>query len=154
MNEILYWNISFIVAFGCTIVWLVAPITGFFWSWIWSWIDDAKMGKNPVVNSSIFTSEVKWKRVDKVWRYQGYALGWEVAVTDQESRTKEGETVQIYIGVLPLIWVLAIGVYFYQVSVWFLLAAAILFLARFGRRNQKLFNTHIKDKDAHGVKDD
>ena len=54
-----------------------------------------------------------------------------------------------FLGTFIITPTLAGILYFYHITIWFILAYGIAYSARSGRRLQKKFQSHMDDKDAH-----
>jgi len=103
-------------------IWLGSLIGSELFRRVVAWIDDSKVeGMNPV-----HKIVKKFFNIDTFYWYELLIIN-------------------------PLIFLplLAVAIYFYWVSMWFILAGVVIYIARMGRRGQKLLASHIADKRAH-----
>jgi len=148
---------------GCCIaaLWIVAYVFSWSVQWGWSWIDDSKVGKRNWLANKLNYS--KWKYPvylyceDEVF---GYAK-------DKKHDGQKGlcdldhgvdyiynhETGVFYwkigfvVSLLPIASVIAFKIYPITLTCGVLIILA--HVARFSRRHKKIFEDHVKDKNAH-----
>lgn len=118
--------------------WIAAYFLGWCWAWTWAWIDDSKApDKNPLINKSM--KLMGWKRGNWLYKYM-----------------KDGEGSDggrgFFFPLLAFVFgppVAASAVAIYPVTLSIVLAYFIALIARFARRQKKLFDKHLKDPEAH-----
>lgn len=149
--------------------WVVGTLLFWVGVWAWSWVDDrkevnifeiidkarhARAGKNPnvLING--------WEEVEEVndfWKYRQYDnSGVEIGHTDYLKPSMHDALPPLHYILLPYIVVsivappvLLLCYMFYDIAAIILLTTVLAYILRAGRRHQKLFNKHVKDKDAH-----
>lgn len=124
--------------------WIVAYLLCWIGQWAWAWVDDSKAGDNNVLISKILTKvfglEYKKDRFN-----------------DMEWHSKSGSRVFEYGLYVCMFWVLTsliplaivLCIKFYYVALSLFSLCCLMFLSRFARRHKKLFDKHVKDKEAH-----
>lgn len=108
---------------------------GKLWSHTWAWIDDCEPEENPFVN--LLAKMRGWEPV-------GYGV-W---------KDRKGEwQCDPYLAFFPITFagpaVIFISLKLYPVTLTILALVATAHVARFARRNKKLFDKHLKDPEAH-----
>lgn len=170
MNEyqIAMWIGGAIFAF-CILAYIFCWII----QWAWAWVDD-KEASNKNWLSSKFEGASKWKYPV----HNEYGVGLEAAIKNnhapfgyaKDKKHNNGKVGGLMEGVdyvyshdvrciggffmlaviafaLPITLLCALKVYPLTLAV--LIITLIAYLARFARRNKKMFDDHTKDKDAH-----
>ena len=143
---------------GLTALWAAAYIVSWIVQAIWSWVDETTISERNFV-AALFDPAIPkdgWARIGGYYEYHKYEDGLLVA---HDTTCPEGTIVDCrhiitsdisnYIVILPFIWIAALCVYFWYISVWVALAACVAYVARMARRGQKLLTAHIEDKVAH-----
>lgn len=132
------------VAFGISVLlcigWIAIYILGWIWAWTWSWIDDSDCPeRNPIIDRVMKIMGFKVANASRCWRYIGIVDEWGVQ--------SDGA-----IGFFAPLLILAFtpfAIVLYQFTLAIFCLYLIARLARFARRNKKLFDKHIKDPSAH-----
>lgn len=117
------------------VVLLVSVGLGRAWSLTWAWIDDCEAEGNPVNN---------WLAKVRGWQPAEYG-GWR-----DKKRERHYDPILLFFPITlggPAVVFLSIK--FYPIALAVLTLVALAHVARFARRNKKLFDKHIKDPSAH-----
>jgi len=142
MNEINAYGIAFIVGILLSTCWFATYLLGWYVQWLWSWIDDSKVGRVSAVNSYVFGKLFGYEESDsRAWNYK------ERCGLYYSDGIVAFFMVAFSLLFLPLLVVAASD--FYHVTITVLVAAAVAWVARFSRRHKKLFDKHVNDKEAH-----
>ena len=151
---------------GC-FLWIAAVSAFQLWAWLWAWVDDSEKSKKNAllvfvgtigIQKTVNLKELVDKTCssrsqaeDRLIMYYGYErnarLGREV--DDRLVPYSVRNPAAVFFAVLTLVYLTVVSVYYIQFSIWIISTVALLYMARFGRRQQKLFNEHVKDKEAH-----
>ena len=145
MNE---YEIAFTIGGCITVLWVVAYLSCWAGQWVWAWIDDSKTGGNNAILQWVMAKQ-GWKKTDSsggCWAYYKGKDYW-----DNNAVKSDGAViffpVAVLLGFSPVIALSAFKVYPIALTIGVLIGIA--FLARFARRNKKMFDAHVEDKDAH-----
>jgi len=143
MNE---YEMAFTAGGIFSLVWFLLYILCWVAHGIWAWIDDAEISSD---NFMIY----------KGMEILGYSLdnednGFRYYKGESYYRTKiKSDGVKIMLVPMTIFvitpFITLISIQFYNVSLVIGTVLGIFYLARFARRNKKMFDTHTKDKNAH-----
>ena len=169
MNE---YQIAIFAGFIIAGLWFLAYIFCWVCQWVWSWVDDSEASNTNWLSSKINFSKYRYRvyndsftkenRPDKE-RLNGDGY-------NRFSKNKEDEgrsihsgkgidykcsfetfggiiTVGFFTSLLPIALLCSFKVYPLTLSL--LLLICIAYITRFARRNKKMFDSHVEDKDAH-----
>lgn len=169
MNE---YEIALFVG-GCISIFCVT-IYIFSWiaQWVWAWVDDDEIKELNWVSSKVNFSKWKYpvynnygKGLEKDIKNKaapfGYAKDKKLA-NSAVSNLIEGVDYKYSHNVYGGFWSLIFGLSLtplialclfkvYPLTICALVLLLVLYLARFARRNKKMFDEHAKDKNAHKV---
>ena len=119
-------------------------VVSFFLSWIgsyiWAWIDEAKVKRRAFIK--FIGGFNGWKESNgHCWAfYRG---------KDYSGRTSESDGFQIFMIPLLALLLSPLTIIFYEVALFITSGIALAHMARFARRHKKMFDSHVTDKDAH-----
>lgn len=145
MNE---YEIAFSVGAGLTSLLLVACIFYGIGRRAWAWIDDSKIKKT--------SGLINWVMLKRGWKetdLSGGCFTYYKGKDYWDDFADKSDGIVIFIPILlvaalsPILSLLAFKVYPITLTIGTLVGIA--FLARFARRNKKMFDAHVEDKDAH-----
>lgn len=134
------YKIAIAVGIYLAALWVLAYILCWVGQWVWAWLDDSEVGKG-----------------NKIVNYLSKKAGY----TDRDCSTFRFYTPSggISDGALPFVtcgallsavpFVAVCAFSFYPITIGAATAIAVAFIARFALRNKKLFDKHVKNKDAH-----
>lgn len=141
--QIFSWvDITFCISIFLPILWLILIICSYFTVVVWNWIDDGDKKEifNPVIKNIMFKLGYQLNKNWAVYTYQhevkGESDGWHVLFGG-------------FALCITIPWVILFSLVFYPSTLAIALLVLIAHLTRYARRHKKLFDLHIKDKNAH-----
>ena len=139
MSEITTLDIVVSFSFLLPIAWLAFLAIISVCCMVWDWIDDKEsFTKNPVIKFFMLKMgfPVSKASSSRIFVYE----------KDGNDLTDGG---RVILGGALIFAIIPTAIYLYEISMIFIVSALLALLARFARRSKKMFDLHIKDKDAH-----
>lgn len=145
MNE---YQIAFTISGGLIIFWVLIYLFCWISQWAWAWIDDSKVDKNNAIISWLMIKN-GWKLCDQETGRFSYYKGnryW-----DSSSEKSDGIVVLVNTLMISTTFPVFIVIMFnfYDITLFTFAGISIAWLARFARRNKKMFDAHANDPKAH-----
>ena len=154
MNE---YEIAVVVGSCLAVLWFVAYVFCWIGQRAWAWVDDSEAGDNWFYSKIISSFKgrhkytVRWAN-GKIYGYIKNKADHGKHFGDVNESEIRGQFTFISLTFLIPMFspIIALGAFkLYPITLSIAVLCAVAYLARFTRRNKKMFDEHTKDKNAH-----
>jgi len=138
MNE---YEIAILCGVAIAALWVLAYVLCWAGQRAWAWVDDSEPDSVNLI-TKYFAIRAGYKYEGKFWKWRDPSGSGTDFI-----KLEHKDLIMAYSTLIPIFAVICFK--FYAVFLVILVACGLAWVARFSRRHKKLFDKHIKDKDAH-----